>query len=208
LWLQSNVLSDEVHSAAAQLGADWKSVVESDGGRTIPVTYSFTDRRDTDWESSTVTGTWRAALVEPSFLGSADRVDRLIGVAGPTTSIVYEVFKQFQDQLDNIGVAHEQVDFPIRYFLAPESVDSGLEPVSVRLQQSNGTALVKSDTWAQLRESLAQLEGDLIGVTLRAAEEVLSVLPGGSIVFDDVSPVGLLRAATLVEQALTAPEVA
>ena len=83
---------------------------------------------------------------------------------------------------------------------------AGLEPLSVRLSDQGSSTLLKADNWSLLRSSITATRGEVVGVTLRThSGQVLSVLPGGYIVFDEPTQAAVIDALNAIEAATLAP---
>lgn len=205
VWVETNAVSAELAAVATSLGGGHQPI-SLGNGRQYRIGYTFSDSHESEWEVSQSKGTWHCAVIELADVAANERTDRLVGVIGPRTSLVDTLVEQLGDGLHQQDLACEVFDFPLAPLLGDNAIDAGLHPVSVRMRGEGSSALVKADDWPQLRAVLAAVGGDLAGITLRARGEVFSVLPGGSIVFEDPSASGIVDAVTAVRQAMLVPE--
>ena len=87
----------------------------------------------------------------------------------------------------------ERALFSFRDLLAYTSGSSRVSPKSVRLRNDEVDVVVQSENEEPLRSQLAEVNGEVTGVTIEASGQRLTVFDDGQVVF--IAPMGI---ATLV----------
>ena len=206
-WLETDASSEDIWRGAEKAGADLDRQTREPDGRLLPIFLQFTDRSETPWETSTVTGTWLSGLAEIRA-PSTYTENRLVGVIAPTPSLLLDLLDQTEGIFRDFGIPYQRSDFELGQLLSPEALQSDIHPMSVRLRDQNTTTLIQADDSTTLRRSMAVTGGDLMGVTVRAADQLLSVLPGGNVIFNEPSVEGVLRAMFSLASVFGAPATA
>jgi hypothetical protein len=206
-WLATDASSEDIGRGAEKAGADPNRQTRDPDGRLFPIFQQFTDRSETPWQTSTATGTWLTGLAEIRA-SSAYSENRLVGVIAPTPSLLLDLLEQTEEIFRDFGIHYQRSNFELEQLLAPEVQQSNIYPMSVRLRDQNTTTLIQADDSRTLRRSIAVTNGELMGVTVRAADQLLSVLPGGNVIFNEPSIEGVLRAMFSLASVFGAPTVA
>lgn len=204
LWLETDAPSDTVELGADKLGADMNRRRQHPEGRLFPIFHEFTDRSETPWENSTISGTWLSGLVEIRTV-KPETGTKLLGIIGPSMPLVDDLLSQFGEIFNRFEISYERSDFELSQLLGSKAAQAGIKALSVRLRSQDTTTLIRSEDPAALRKSLSSTSGELVGVTVRAADQMFSILPGGTIIFDEPSVEGILGAMASLEQSLDVP---
>jgi hypothetical protein len=186
-WLEAGGPAFAIQVSAERMHSTSDWIVGREGGRLLPIPLQFSSRRETDWERSSVTGTWVTGIVEPQAIYTSEgRTVQLVGVIAPTSALVGDLMKELLDALSRTGVPARPARFSLRQLLGINALEAGIVPISIRIHGDEGSStLVRMNNLQELRSALASSRGDLAGVTVRAGEQVLSVLVGGTIIFDE-----------------------
>ena len=186
-WLQTsasldrlNTFTDELGEPVPQGGTDIR-----EGPGVLFRAVEFADQHETGWESSTTTGAWRVAVaVLPSVDSEADG-ERMVGLLASAPALLAGLMSDLEESLGTDGAAAERVQFPLRPLLSAAATEAGVVPRSVRLRSDRTRTLVQSDDEQALRDQAAAVEGDVVGVTVEAAQQRVTVLEDGSVIFSD-----------------------
>jgi hypothetical protein len=205
-WFRTNATSNELRRAVTSIGPA-EGPFDSNPGVGHRLGFPFSDARSSEWEDASSTGTSYCTLVELRRVPSADeRTDRIVGVVGARVALVSTVAEQVGSTLDREGLGWGPLNLPPGALLGDDALNVGLEPISVRLGDQGASTLLKADGWAALRGALTDARGEVVGVTLRAqGGQILSVLPGGYIVFDEPTQAAVVDALSAIETASLAP---
>jgi hypothetical protein len=202
-WFQTDVGSD-IAQSAEQIGAKLDQQVGGSEGRMLPIPLSFSDRNESTWQDSTATGVWISGVAElnmPESYASS----KLVGIVAPTAALAQDLFDQTAALFNDLKIPHEPFNFELGALLGPDAVEAGIRPLSVRIRDARATTLIQSEDLSTLRESMAAATGDLIGVTVRAADELLAVLEHGTVIFDEPSVQGMLNSMFALMEVFGAP---
>jgi hypothetical protein len=205
-WFRTNATSAELGQALISLGSA-EGPRDLNSGSQYRIGYSFSDSQDSVWENSQSTGAWYCTLVELRRVPYPDqRTDRIVGVAGPRLALISDLADRVGSNLNRQQLEWDPLNLPPSALLGHDALDAGLEPISVRLSDQGSSTLLKADSWTQLRSSLTDTRGEVVGVTLRThGGQILSVLPGGYIVFDEPTEEAVIDALNAIEAATLAP---
>ncbi|WP_427889189.1 hypothetical protein ACQHIV_38105 [Kribbella sp. GL6] len=178
-WLRTSASVDQLNAFSSRLG-DEVGKPDLTHGRGLWAR-GFADKQESGWESSSRTGTWRVGIAVLPGVDSSP--DRLVGIVATGPALLAGLVSDLERSFDIEGISSERVQFPLRPLLGGAARDVGVVPRSIRLRSERLRTLIQSDDEAALREQAAAVEGDVVGVTVEAGHQRVTVLDDGSVVF-------------------------
>lgn len=174
---------------AAQWGerAPEPSTFEFLGNRMVLGTIEHGAPRASQWDAEPAkSGVWVIGVGDVDAQDAAG--SRLFGVITPSEGLTQHLLSELVLQLDEAGSECRRAVFSLRALLDGENAED-VQPVSVRLKQDTARVLVQSPDQNALRDILAGIAGEPIGVTIRAGSDestsrMATILDSGSVVFD------------------------
>jgi hypothetical protein len=203
-WILADATPGQVDAVAGDMGGEHATRIEDDhGGRLWSRRLDFSDVIDSPWEKSVTSGVrwWGLADIPTHEYGD----DRLLGILGSTQALAADLQQTTLDFMSKAGVNTEPASFSLRALLSDLS-DEGVLPRSVRLRNEFGLVLVQSEDESSLRSQLADINGDVIGVTVDAMDQRMTLLDDGHVLFTEpADALGILVAIRAIEKTLQVP---
>jgi hypothetical protein len=203
-WILTGNVAELIPPFAEQVGEPGPAVFEGGGGRLTTRWVSFADQDESLWARSESRGRW---LVGVADIDAGDELgSRLVGMVTPSPGMTRHLLDDLSAHLGDHGRRGDPVTFSLRSVLRLTDDEGEHHPASVRLAEAGTRILVQSRDEPALREIIAGLPGELVGVTLDSTEGRITVTDQGPIIFTDgFSPTGLMAAVRVLGQAASVP---
>ena len=205
-WLLTSAPSKYVTAFAEGVGNEGRAPIDVQESHLIRRVMEHDDQQDSVWDASRTHGGWVIGVADLDVRENRDGLGpRLVGVITPSASLTEHLANALADFLQSEAAEHERVIFSLRALLQLSGDQDDAHLFSVRLLEDLTRILVQSNDESALRETLAGLPGDPIGLTMRTDEGQVTVTAQGPVIFtDSTSPAGVLGSMRRIAHAVSA----